>query len=272
VVAYPATQFGASQATSVDVGGILVSVLDYAPDTRTQPHENDGACLTFTLQGAWDIHDRPSDAHECSHGIVHLVPAGVRHHSLFNGTGARMLALYIGEERRTELMAGNAALDGVRHFRDGRVEELARRALREMAAQDQLRLLALEGLALEMIAQAARPHGNLPGERRSRWLAAVEERLRTEFRHPPSLKELARGAGVHPVHLSRSFRAATGFSVGAFLRNLRLDWAEEQLVRTSRPLAELSVEAGFADQSHFTRTFRTRTGLTPAIYRRCHSK
>jgi AraC family transcriptional regulator len=43
-------------------------------------------------------------------------------------------------------------------------------------------------------------------------------------------------------------------------------------VGTSRPLAELSVEAGFADQSHFTRLFRARTGLTPATYRRSHLK
>jgi AraC family transcriptional regulator len=271
-VAYPVTEFGASWARSLDLGGILLSVLDYAPGTRTPPHENDGTCLTFTLQGVWDIHDRPSEAHECSHGIVHLVPVGVRHHSRFNGGGARMLALYISEERRTELRAGDAALDCVRHFRDGRVEELARRALREMDARDDVRLLALEGLALEMIAQAARPHGNLPGERRNRWLTAVEERLRAEFRLPPSLQELAGGVGVHPVHLARSFRAATGFSVGEFVRRLRLKWAEEELVRTSRPLAELSADAGFADQSHFTRLFRARTGLTPAAYRRSHSK
>ena len=88
---------------------------------------------------------------------------------------------------------------------------------------------------------------------------------------PPSLRELARAAGVHRVHLARSFRAATGLSVGAFVRKLRLDWAEEQLVRTSKPLVELSAEAGFADQSHFTRLFRTRTGLTPALYRQSYA-
>ena len=272
VLAYPATEFGASRATSLDVGGILISLLAYAPGTQTRPHENDGTCLTFTLEGVWDIHDRSSEAHECSNGIVHMVPVGTRHHSRFNGTGARMLALYISEERRAELRSADAALDCVRHFRDGRIEELARRTLREMDAQDDLRLLALEGLALEMIAQTGRPHGKLPGERRSRWLTAVEERLRAEFRLPPSLQELAGCAGVHPVHLARSFRAATGFSVGAFVRKLRLEWAEDQLVRTSRPLAELSAEAGFADQSHFTRLFRARTGLTPATYRRSHSR
>ncbi|HEY3585902.1 MAG TPA: AraC family transcriptional regulator [Myxococcaceae bacterium] len=266
--AEPATEFGASLASSLNVGGILVSLLDYSPGTRTSPHENGGTCLTFTLRGAWRIHHRPSGAHDCSRGIVHLVPIGVRHHSLFDGNGVRILALYVGEERWAELKLADRGVERVCHFRDGQVEALAERMLREMNAGDELRLLALEGLALEMIAQSARPHWNIPGERRSRWLATVEERLRAEFRAPPSLRELACDAGVHPVHLARSFRARTGYSVGAFVRKLRLDWAEGQLLETSRSLAELSAEAGFADQSHFTRLFRARTGLAPACYRR----
>jgi len=269
-VAYSATEFGASRASSLDVGGILVSVLDYAAGTRTPPHENEGACLTITLSGAWRIHDRASEPHQCSRGIVHFVPAGVRHHSRFDGTVVRMLALYVCEERQTELQAAGVGLERVWHFRDGRVEELAARMLRELGTPDELRLLALEGLALELLAQSARPHGSLPGERRSKWLATVEERLRAEFRLPPSLHELAREVGVHPVHLARSFRACTGVSVGAFVRKLRLEWAEQQLVSTSTPLAELAAEAGFSDQSHFTRLFRARTGLTPARYRRGH--
>ena len=41
-VTYSATEFGASRASTIDVGGILVSLLDYAPGTRTAPHENEG--------------------------------------------------------------------------------------------------------------------------------------------------------------------------------------------------------------------------------------
>ena len=96
-VTYSATEFGASRASTIDVGGILVSLLDYAPGTRTAPHENEGTCLTVTLSGAWRIHDAAPEAHECSRGTVHLVPTGVRHHSLFDGAKVRMLALYVGE-------------------------------------------------------------------------------------------------------------------------------------------------------------------------------
>jgi AraC family transcriptional regulator len=56
-------------------------------------------------------------------------------------------------------------------------------------------------------------------------------------------------------------------SVGTYLRRLRLDWCADRLVTTKIPLAEIALRAGFADQSHFTRTFRRYTGVTPRAYR-----
>ena len=43
--------------------------------------------------------------------------------------------------------------------------------------------------------------------------------------------------------------------------------ARHQLSERHRPLSQIAAEAGFADQSHFTRTFKRFTGLTPRQYR-----
>jgi len=265
--AYSSTNFGAAGAEIIDLRGLLVSALRYAPGTRTPPHDNEGSCLTVTTHGSWVVHDGSLKSYACAKGTVHVVPSGARYHSRFEDAGARMLAIYVPGEWREQLGSCGTALGSIRHFRDGRIEELARSALLELSAPDDAAPLALEGLALEMLACAARPHRSAPGEQRSRWLLRVEERVRAEFRAPPSWKELAREAGVHPVHLARSFRAATGLSPAGFVRRLRLEWATEQLLQGRKPLAEVAAEAGFADQSHFTRLFRARTGLTPALYR-----
>ena len=39
-------------------------------------------------------------------------------------------------------------------------------------------------------------------------------------------------------------------------------------MRGGAALAEIGLLCGYADQSHFTREFRQRSGLTPADYRR----
>jgi AraC family transcriptional regulator len=47
---------------------------------------------------------------------------------------------------------------------------------------------------------------------------------------------------------------------------LRLEWAAARLSE-ERSLAQIALEAGFADQSHFTRAFRRHFGVTPGRYR-----
>ena len=83
-----------------------------------------------------------------------------------------------------------------------------------------------------------------------------------------TLDEMALEADVHPVHLARAFRSTYGASPGEYLRQLRVDWAADQLRETSRSLAEIALEAGFSDQSHFTRVFRATYGLPPGAWRR----
>ena len=80
--------------------------------------------------------------------------------------------------------------------------------------------------------------------------------------------ELARELGVDRSHLARSFRGHFRRTLGEFVRELRVDHVRRALVETNRPLAELALEAGFADQSHCTRVFRRLIGRTPARYRR----
>src|SRR5204863_2518434 len=66
--------------------------------------------------------------------------------------------------------------------------------------------------------------------------------------------------------LARQFRIMLGTSPYRYLLMRRLEFAREQIHR-ERPLVEVAFDAGFADQAHFTRAFRSAFGLTPARYR-----
>jgi AraC-like DNA-binding protein len=52
-----------------------------------------------------------------------------------------------------------------------------------------------------------------------------------------------------------------------YLRRLRMQTACQLLVTSRLALAQVADRCGFADQSHFTRDFRSLTGMTPRAYR-----
>ena len=71
--------------------------------------------------------------------------------------------------------------------------------------------------------------------------------------------------GLDRYQFARQFHALYGTSPYRYSVMRRLDVARSWL-RDARPLAETALEAGFADQAHFTRTFKAAFGMTPGRY------
>lgn len=100
-------------------------------------------------------------------------------------------------------------------------------------------------------------------------VAAVErarEYLDAERARVVASAELETVAGLSRYELARQFRLVCGTSPYRYLLMRRLDGARQQ-VAAGRALADTALEAGFADQAHFTRMFKAAYGLTPARYR-----
>jgi AraC-like DNA-binding protein len=77
--------------------------------------------------------------------------------------------------------------------------------------------------------------------------------------------ELELITGLSRYDLARQFRAAFGTSPYRYLLMRRLEFVRKDLC-PGQSLAEFSVNAGFADQAHFTRMFKAAYGITPAKY------
>ena len=126
--------------------------------------------------------------------------------------------------------------------------------------------LAIESLTAEILARvggAATPRDRqMPG-----WLRGVRDLVDAAPGEPPSLAAIAGAVGVHPVYLAQTFRRFCGCSLGEYARRQRLERARRLVAAGHVPLAQIAAAAGFADQSHFTRTFKRFTGVTPRYYR-----
>jgi AraC family transcriptional regulator len=99
------------------------------------------------------------------------------------------------------------------------------------------------------------------------WLSQAREILHHRFRERIDLVDLAATVGVHPVHFSRAFHQKVGCTLTEYVQRLRIDYARAKLATTEEPLSFIAIDAGFADQGHFTRRFRQATGTTPARFR-----
>lgn len=134
----------------------------------------------------------------------------------------------------------------------------------------------LESLAIDsLIVDLARGlltgerHGARPVVSRRVDVRAVErarqflDSERTRVVHSTELESIT---GLTRYDLCRQFRTMFGTSPHRYLLMRRLELARHR-IHGERPLVEVAADAGFADQAHFTRVFKSAFGLTPARYR-----
>jgi len=105
--------------------------------------------------------------------------------------------------------------------------------------------------------------GGLSGYR----LRRVKDYIETHLEDDLSLTEIAAVAELSPFHFSRAFRRSTGKTPQQYLMQRRMERAKELLSFPDLPIVEVSLRAGFKNQSHFSALFRKYTNLTPKLWR-----
>lgn len=191
-------------------------------------------------------------------------PAGERHADVFGDAGGRCLLVEIRPQRLDILGSAGAVTHAPRQARSARLAALGHTLYREFRERDDASALALEGGILEVLAETSRT-GEEHGQ--PAWLKRARGILHDRADQPITLSEIAREVGVHPAHLARTFRRFYHRSLGAYLRGLRIDRASRALTERTASISEVALQAGFYDQSHFTRVFKQHTGVTPAQFR-----
>ena len=107
-----------------------------------------------------------------------------------------------------------------------------------------------------------------PGEKQydpkiRRALSYINENLGGEL----SVEQLAEQVYLSKYHFMRLFKAQTGSSVHAYVRQKRLLHAA-RLIREGMPVSKAAAESGFGDYSAFHRAFRESFGISPGELKR----
>jgi AraC-like DNA-binding protein len=130
-----------------------------------------------------------------------------------------------------------------------------------------------EELLAAAVGTLLRRHGRLDapppavGPRERGAVARVRAVIEARYAEPLSLTELAAQAGLTRFRLIRAFKREFGLTPHLYLLDRRVRAAATSL-RDGLPPAEAAALAGFSDQSHLTRAFKARLGVTPGVFRR----
>ncbi len=108
--------------------------------------------------------------------------------------------------------------------------------------------------------QDAHPSGSL-ADRVTGW-------LQRNFRGPAGIEQASRAVGASVSTIAHGLPRETGKTFSRLRREIRIAEAKKLLAASSMEISEIADMCGFADQSHFTRVFKSSINLTPGQFRR----
>jgi len=242
----------------------------YPPGHAQAEHDHAYANISIVLSGS--IEERVGRRiHDGVAGHVVFKPAQIPHANRCRSNGARLFRIEF-HGAGSEDLAGRGSLREYAWTSGGPALALVLRARCEHRKSDPETALTLECLALEVLARlpgcdTRSRHGDARGPEPP-WFRRLLDRLHSRSDEPLRVSSLAREVGVHPVYLARVFRKRHHGTIGEYVRWLRLARSIELMRHRGRSLADVALEAGFYDQAHFSRTFHSGVGRSPAAYRR----
>ncbi|HEX5727602.1 MAG TPA: AraC family transcriptional regulator [Longimicrobiaceae bacterium] len=265
--AVPVTM-GSPRFRSAATATCLVTEAWFPPGAVLEPHTHERTVFSTMLEGGFESAIAGRSL-ACTPGSAWTEPAEEKHANYVGRTAARVVIVQ-PDPAREDVFAPFARLIGEVHLLPGApVLEDAWRLLRELETADALTPLAIDACVVGMMTAVTRTaferahHAPPPP-----WLLRAREMVHAHAGGRLELAGLAAAVGVHPSHLAHAFRRHFGASLGEYARSLRLRRALERLLTGDQPISRVALDAGYADQSHFTRDCRRVLGMGPAAYRR----
>lgn len=264
----PARRIARSENVAIrEVAGFRLVETLYPSGLKMAAHSHEPAYFSFVLRGAYTERSG-RQTRTCVPSLLIFHPPDASHAVAFHDADVGIFRLEVRPQVQAHLREHSPGLmQATVDFRGGLAPSLAMRLYSEFRRMDKFSPLAIEGLALELVAETARSVSRTTGDARPRWLERAREILQEQCADTPTLSSLAEEVGVHPIYLARSFRKHYRCTVGEYVRRLRIENACREIFASGKSLSEIAASAGFCDQSHFSNTFKRYTGMTPAEFR-----
>lgn len=243
---------------------ILACITSYDQNlTQEQMHCHENAHISFVLNGG-SLEKRRNLEVERLPGKTTFYHSGEYHQSTNMVKFSRHANLEIQPNFLTKYeIDENTIGDAIDKNND--IKFLFLHVYKELIVADELSAISIRMLLLDLINHSL----NIQTKgKRPAWLNEIENILQTKWDEHISLNDLSITVNMHPVTVSKMFHKYYSCTLGQYMRKLKIEKAITLIKISNYSLTEIAFECGFADQSHFIRTFKYWTGLLPHDYQK----
>ena len=248
-----------------EIGSFVFVHHDYPGQAARATHSHPWLHLTIVCRGLY-TRKLGRQSVDYKTGSVTFLQTNESHTDWY-GAGSKCLHVVIPSNVEKELTSAFGP-QGIAHGISPDLSAFASIALqREFRNTDNDSPLVVEALLLDLMSR----HLDVLRDRssaRPKWLGTLLDCLDDTFEQEWTLPNMAAEVGVHPVYLCRTFSEHFDCTLGEYIRKLRVLRGRQLLAIDDGTLAEIALQSGFADQSHFTRVFKKHFGFTPSQCRR----
>jgi AraC family transcriptional regulator len=245
-----------------DAGGVVVSEIEYHERVFEGWHFHKNRHITFIVSGG-NREQRKHAEVEASPGAVMIYNSGELHRNLNTLHPSKNINIEIDD-----VFFINHSLDPSSFQtlspENPELRLSALKAYRECLVDDANSILAIHAILLNLLGPQRRDRMS---HERPPWVRRVKDAIHDRWDEKLSLKELSRVAGVHPVTISKNFSKYFACSLGDYIRRVKIEKSLCLIKQKNTTLTEVAFRSGFADQSHFIRTFKAATGFLPKEYK-----
>lgn len=222
-------------------------------------HFHENAHLNFILNGGV-IDKRQKSEMERQSGDLMFFHAGEPHQTIYKRLPETNIYFEINDGLFADKSFGESCqIESLSNRPNTKFTAL--KIYKEFVTNDEFSECSIEMLLLDLLCSETRTKNVRPG-----WLDKVIELLNDSWNEPLSLKDLAAAANVYPTTISKHFPKYVSCTLGEYRRRLKIEKSLGFIKTSHQSLTEIAYQCGFADQSHFTRTFKQLTGFLPRQY------
>ena len=195
--------FHGSITKSVTAADFILTESGFAPHSKLPRHAHENSYFCFGLQGVYTERCGSREV-VCRPSALTFRASEQTHEATVHGADTRVFMLEISSRWIEKLRADSLTLQTKYDFCGGALPQLGAKLYREFNKTDSAAKLAIEGLALELLAEAARQPSIRSGAA-PLWLRQAREMIIEHFPENLKLTQIAAEVGVHPVTWPQCF-------------------------------------------------------------------